>query len=101
MNAGLAEAIAGIEVVKGSAQEAAGDWKNSAPDAGLYRDHFIKQGEIQARYLPMLVFSIAWGGLFARHVALASGVITLGEVVAFIGLVGIFALPHLYFHLLL
>jgi ATP-binding cassette, subfamily B, bacterial len=93
MNAGLAEAIAGIEVVKGSAQEEQ-ELNKFGTDATLYRDHFIKQGEIQARYLPMLVFSIAWGLAFLHGMWLwRDGVITLGEVVAFIGLVGFLRFP--------
>jgi ATP-binding cassette, subfamily B, bacterial len=93
MNAGLAEAIAGIEVVKGSAQEDQ-ELDKFGHDAGLYRDFFIKQGEIQARYLPMLVFSIAWGLAFLHGMWLwRAEVITLGEVVAFIGLVGILRFP--------
>jgi ATP-binding cassette, subfamily B, bacterial len=93
MNAGLAEAIAGIEVVKGSAQEDQ-ELDKFSRDAGLYRDFFIKQGEIQARYLPMLVFSIAWGLAFLHGMWLwRADVITLGEVVAFIGLVGILRFP--------
>jgi ATP-binding cassette, subfamily B, bacterial len=93
MNAGLAEAIAGIEVVKGSAQEDQ-ELNKFSRDASLFRDHFIKQGEIQARYLPMLVFSIAWGLAFLHGMWLwRDGVITLGEVVAFIGLVGFLRFP--------
>jgi ATP-binding cassette, subfamily B, bacterial len=93
MNAGLAEAIAGIEVVKGSAQEDQ-ELDKFGHDAGLYRDFFIKQGEIQARYLPMLVFSIAWGLAFLHGMWLwRAGVVSLGEVVAFIGLVGFLRFP--------
>ena len=93
MNAGLAEAIAGVEVVKGSAQEQQ-ELDKFTTDAALYRDHFIKQGEIQARYLPMLVFSIAWGLSFLHGMWLwRDGLITLGEVVAFIGLVGFLRFP--------
>jgi ATP-binding cassette, subfamily B, bacterial len=93
MNAGLAEAIAGIEVVKGSAQEEQ-ELEKFSTDAALYRDHFIKQGEIQARYLPMLVFSIAWGLAFLHGMWLwRADVVTLGEVVAFIGLVGFLRFP--------
>nr|MBC8248156.1 ABC transporter ATP-binding protein [Anaerolineales bacterium] len=52
MNAGLAEAIAGIEVVKANVQERY-EWGKFTQDARLFRDYFVKQGEIQARYLPM------------------------------------------------
>jgi ATP-binding cassette, subfamily B, bacterial len=93
INAGLAEAIAGIEVVKGNAQEKREEEK-FVENARQFRDHFIKQGEIQARYLPMLVFSIAWAGGFL-HAALLwrAGNLTLGEVVAFIGLMAVLRFP--------
>jgi ATP-binding cassette, subfamily B, bacterial len=93
INAGLAEAIAGIEVVKGNAQEKREEEK-FVDNARQFRDHFIKQGEIQARYLPMLVFSIAWAGGFL-HAALLwrAGNLTLGEVVAFIGLMAVLRFP--------
>ncbi len=51
MNAGLAEAVAGIEVVKANAQERQDQHKFSA-DARRFRDLFVRQGELQARYLP-------------------------------------------------
>jgi ATP-binding cassette, subfamily B, bacterial len=93
INAGLAEAIAGIEVVKGNAQEKREEEK-FVDNARQFRDHFVKQGEIQARYLPMLVFSVAWAGGFL-HAALLwrAGALTLGEVVAFIGLMAVLRFP--------
>ncbi|MCB8968043.1 MAG: ABC transporter ATP-binding protein [Ardenticatenaceae bacterium] len=93
MNAGLAEAIAGVEVVKGHAQEEQ-ELRKFADNAGVYRDHFVTQGEIQARYLPMLMFSIAWAGAFLHGMILwRAGVITLGNVVTFVGLVGVLRFP--------
>jgi ATP-binding cassette, subfamily B, bacterial len=93
MNAGLAEAVAGIEVVKGNAQENREE-ERFVGNARQFRDHFIKQGEIQARYLPMLVFSFAWAGGFL-HAALLwrAGGLTLGEVVAFMGLMAVLRFP--------
>lgn len=93
MNAGLAEAIAGVEVVKGNAQEEQ-ELHKFAYNASLYRDHFVEQGEIQARYLPMLMFSIAWAGAFLHGMYLwRAGVITLGNVVTFVGLMGVLRFP--------
>lgn len=93
MNAGLAESIAGIEVVKGNAQEAQEQAK-FVENASLYRDHFIQQGEIQARYLPMLMFSLAWGASFYHAMILwQADQLTLGQVVAFMGLVGVLRFP--------
>ncbi|HLC34105.1 MAG TPA: ABC transporter ATP-binding protein, partial [Anaerolineales bacterium] len=88
MNAGLAEAIAGIEVVKANVRERY-EWDKFTHNARLYRHQFVRQGEIQARYLPMLGFSIAWAaGFFHALTIWREGAITLGQVVAFIGLMG-------------
>ncbi len=93
MNAGLADAIAGIEVVKGNAQEQQ-EQDKFVRDAGRYRDHFVKQGEIQAFYLPMLAFSVAWGLAFMHAMFLwRAGEITLGTVVAYMGLMGVLRFP--------
>jgi ATP-binding cassette subfamily B protein len=93
MNAGLAEAIAGIEVVKANAQEPK-EWVNFARNARLYRDYFVDQGAIQARYLPMLAFTLAWAGGFLHALLLwRAGAISLGHVVAFVGLMGTLRFP--------
>jgi len=88
MNAGLAEAIAGIEVVKANVRERY-EWDKFTHSARLYRNLFVRQGKIQAMYLPMLGFSIAWAaGFFHALTIWREGAITLGQVVAFIGLMG-------------
>jgi ATP-binding cassette subfamily B protein len=93
MNAGLAEAIAGIEVVKANVQERH-EWARFAGDARQYRDHFVRQGEIQARYLPMLAFSVAWAGGLLHALSLwRADAISLGQVVAFMGLMGALRFP--------
>ena len=93
MNAGLTEAIAGIEVVKANAREKY-EWKKFTQDAGLFRDYFVRQGEIQAFYLPMLAFTFAWAGSFLHGVSLwRAGVISLGQVVTFMGLMGTLRFP--------
>ena len=60
LNADLAEAIAGIEVVKAYAQEPAERAQASRRMRARFRDLFVEQGIIQARYLPLL--------LYGRHV---------------------------------
>jgi ATP-binding cassette subfamily B protein len=93
MNAGLAEAIAGIQVVKGNVQEKK-EVENFITDARLFRDYFIKQGQIQARYLPLLVYSIAQALGFLHGLLLwQAGTLTLGEVVTFMGLFGVLRFP--------
>ena len=93
MNAGLAEAIAGIEIVKANVQERY-EWEKFTQNASLFRDYFVQQGEIQARYLPMLMFSLAWAGGFLHAMLLwQGGSISLGQVVTFMGLMGTFRFP--------
>lgn len=93
MNAGLAEAIAGIEVVKANAQERR-EWLRFARDARQFRDIFVEQGKIQALYWPMLVFAFCWAGGFLHAMLLwRAGGISLGRVVAFLGLMGTLRFP--------
>ncbi len=93
MNAGLAEAIAGIEVVKANVQERY-EWGKFTQNARLFRDYFVKQGEIQARYWPMLMFSLAWAGGFLHALLLwRGGTISLGQVITFMGLLGTLRFP--------
>lgn len=87
MNAGLAEAIAGIEVVKGAAQESR-EQRQFSENARRYRDLFVGQGKVEARYLPVLVFGVAFALAFGHAMLLyGAGALTVGEVVAFMGMV--------------
>jgi ATP-binding cassette subfamily B protein len=93
MNAGLAETVNGIEVVKGNAQEPQ-EQEKFVHDAAVYRDFAVREGEIQARYLPMLVFSLCWGLAFLHAMLLwQGGSLTLGQVVAYVGLFGFLRFP--------
>ena len=93
MNAGLAESVAGIEVVKANAQERQ-EWRKFVGDARKFRDYFVQQGEIQARYLPMLMFILTRAGGFLHALLLwRAGSISLGQVVAFIGLMSTLRFP--------
>jgi len=93
MNAGLAEAIAGIEVVKANVQEKS-EWLKFSKAARAYRDLYVRHGEIQARYWPMLVFSLSWAiGFLHALLVWQAGRISLGQVVAFVGLMGALRFP--------
>lgn len=93
MNAGLAEAIAGIEVVKANVQERY-EWLKFTGDARKVRDLNVRQGEIQARYWPTLVFAAAWAAsLWHGLVLWRAGDLTLGQAIAFLGLVGTLRFP--------
>lgn len=93
VNAGLAEAIAGIEVVKANVQERY-EWRKFAGDARISRDYFVQQGRIQARYLPMLAFGLAWAAALLHALLLwQAGTVSLGQVVMFMGLMGMLRFP--------
>ncbi|MCB8924473.1 MAG: ABC transporter ATP-binding protein [Ardenticatenaceae bacterium] len=93
MNAGLAETISGIEVVKGFAQEPAENARFSH-NAGAYRDAFVREGEVTARYLPLLLYGLTIGLGFGHALYLfMQGVISVGQVIAFMGLLGTLRMP--------
>ena len=93
MNARLAEAVAGIEVVKANAQEKQ-EWQNFAHNARLFRDYYVLQGIIEARYWPMLMFGLAWaGGLLHALLMWQDNLLTMGQVVTFMGLLGTLRFP--------
>lgn len=93
MNAGLTETITGIELVKAAAQEAQ-ERAKFVKNARRVRDLFVKQGEIEARYLPLLLLGFALTGAFAHGLWLVSqGQLTIGELVAYMGLMGVLRFP--------
>jgi ATP-binding cassette, subfamily B, bacterial len=93
LNAGLTETITGIEVVKSTAQEAQ-ERRKFVRNASIVRDLYVKQGEIQARYLPILLLGFALTAAFAHGIWLVSrGVLTVGDLVAYMGLMGVLRFP--------
>ena len=93
LNATLTESIAGIEVVKSNAQEVQ-EYDRFRVKAEDYRDLFVQQGKIQARYLPLLMFSFCLAlGLAHSLYLFANGSLTLGQVIAFMGFLGMLRFP--------
>ncbi len=93
MNAGLEETISGIEVVKASAREAI-ERSKYLRNAQRFRDLYVQQGWIEARYLPLLLFGLALGAQFFHALWLYhSGEVSLGQVVAVIGLMNTLRFP--------
>ncbi len=93
MNARLAEALDGLQVVKGTAQETreSDRFNHLADDV---RDRFISQGEIEARYLSYLLFGLAIVLGFVHAVILyQAGSINIGDIVAFTSLLTLFGFP--------
>jgi ATP-binding cassette subfamily B protein len=93
MNATLAEAIEGIETVKGAAQEEQAIEKFES-GAKAYRDAYVAQGRIEARFLPLLWLAIIQAAGLAHALLLyRQGLIDIGQVVTFNGLLLMFGFP--------
>jgi ATP-binding cassette subfamily B protein len=87
MNATLNETLTGIEVVKATVQEAK-EMEKYYTKAKWYRDAFIDQGRVQAKYYPILVLSITITLAFAHAIILnLSNIMVLGEIIAYYGLI--------------
>ena len=86
MNAGLEETISGIAVVKASAQEAFERRKFRA-SARYFQTLFIRQGAIEALYVPLLLYGFALG-LTLLHALLLyrQGRADIGAVIGVVGL---------------
>ncbi|MBX3011463.1 MAG: ABC transporter ATP-binding protein [Caldilineaceae bacterium] len=93
MNAGLAETITGIEVVKGFAQEPAEE-ERFRTNARGYRDAFVSEGDVNARYLPLLLYGLAVGLAFGHALLLfRQGAISVGQVITYMALLGTLRSP--------
>ena len=93
MNAVLNETLTGIDVVKGNTQEDA-EIKKYFGKAKRYRDAFVKQGEIQAKYLPLLLFAITITFGLAHSIYLYTlGLMSIGQIIAYLGLIGLLRFP--------
>jgi ATP-binding cassette subfamily B protein len=86
MNAGLNESVRGVEVIKATGQEAQ-ERGRFRRQARLYRDFQVARGLVEARYLPTLLLAIATtGSLFHGVWLVERGTITVGELIAYLGL---------------
>jgi ATP-binding cassette subfamily B protein len=93
MNTHLSEAIDGIEVVKGASREVE-EVDQFERNARSYRDAFVHQGNVQARYIPLLLLGLTIAGAFLHAMILyTGGTIDLGQVVAYVGLIQLFRFP--------
>ena len=93
MNAVAEETISGIEIVKASAREVF-ERRKFYRNAKLFRGYFVKQGFIEARYLPLLIYGICLGAGFLHATSLyQSGVIDIGGLIAFVGLFNMMRWP--------
>ncbi len=93
LNTRLAEALDGIEIVKGSAQERS-EVLRFGNNIVRYRDAAIRQGDIEARFLPLLLLGFANAfGLFHALLLFRQGSLDVGGVVAYFGLLMMLGFP--------
>jgi ATP-binding cassette subfamily B protein len=93
MNTRLAEALDGIETVKGMAQE-----KNEivrfGKNALSFRNATVRQGDVEARFLPLLLLGITEAASFLQAVLLMQrGLLDVGGVIGYFGLIQLFSFP--------
>jgi ATP-binding cassette, subfamily B, bacterial len=93
MNTHLSESLDGVEVVKGASQEDA-EVDRFVMNASRVRDAFVKQGDLEGRYVAMLLLGSAYAfGLFHALLLFRSGQLDLGAVVAYFGLLRLLEFP--------
>lgn len=93
MNTRLAEAIEGIETVKGAAQEQH-EVKSFWQAIVSWRDAYLTQAGIEARFIPLLLMGILQAtGILHSLLLLRAGAIGVGDVAAFNGILQMFQFP--------
>jgi ATP-binding cassette subfamily B protein len=93
MNERLAEALEGIETVKGASQEKE-EVAIFEKNARAYRDAAVHQGNVEARFIPYLLLSFALaGGLLHALYLFSLHLLTVGDVVGYFGLLMMLDFP--------
>lgn len=93
LNTRLTEAIDGIETVKGMSQEE-GEVTLFTRYARRFRDAFVHQGNVEARFVPLLLLGLAQGsGLLQALLLHRQGLIEVADVVAYFGLLQLLGFP--------
>ena len=93
MNTHLSESLDGVEVMKGAAQEGA-EVDRFVSNARRVRDAFVTQGDLEGRYIAMLILGMAYaGGLTHALLLFRAGTIDLGAVIAYFGLLRLLEFP--------
>jgi len=86
MNTHLSEALDGVETVKGAAQEDA-EVRRFSLNAKRVRTNNVRLGDVEARFVPLLLFYIALaGGLLHAILLFRAGILNTGDVVAYFGI---------------
>jgi ATP-binding cassette, subfamily B, bacterial len=85
LNSRLSEVLDGIETVKSASQEQT-EIELFKKNSTRYRNALVWQGDVEARFIPLLLLSLAYaGGLLHSLYLLRLGLIGAGDVVAYFG----------------
>jgi len=93
MNTHLSESLDGVEIMKGAAQEGA-EVDRFGINAREVRNAFVQQGDLEARYIAMLLLGLAYaGGLVHALILFRAGLINVGAVIAYFGMLQLLQFP--------
>ena len=93
MNTRLAEAIDGIETVKGTAQERY-EIERFSRALGGWRAAYLAQSAVEARFIPLLLLGLLHAAGFLHSLLLyRAGAIDIGDIISFNGLLLLFGFP--------
>ena len=93
MNTHLSESLDGVEIMKGAAQEGA-EVERFVINAREVRNVFVLQGDLEARYIAMLLLGLAYaGGLVHALILYRNGLIDVGAVIAYFGMLQLLQFP--------
>jgi ATP-binding cassette subfamily B protein len=93
LNSRLAEAVDGIETVKGMAEEKS-EVGLFEKNARSFRDKEIHQGDVEARFIPLLVMGLTQaGGLYHAIVLYQRGLLDVGDIAGYFGLLLLLGFP--------
>ncbi|MBD3254257.1 MAG: ATP-binding cassette domain-containing protein [Candidatus Lokiarchaeota archaeon] len=93
MNNILNETLNGMDIVKSTTQEATEAMKYYL-EAKSYKDAFVKQGNIQAKYLPIVILAVVTTFALGHAIILyLNGIIDIGQIISYFGLLTLFRFP--------
>ena len=93
MNATLAETLNGIEVVKATVQEHK-ELEKYSLKAKSYRDAYLDQGKIQAKYFPLLLIALTITIGLTHGITLTFILpFSVGQLIGYLGLIGQLRFP--------
>ncbi len=93
MNTHLSESLDGVETVKGAAQEDA-EVEKFVINARRVREAFVKQGDMEARFVAFLLYGVAIAaGLTHALILFRNGLLNTGQVIGYFGLLRMLDFP--------